>query len=189
MTATTSSPAAAATTSSSGGAGDDTFIWNPGDGSDTIEGQSGNDTLLFNGANVNEKVDITANGSRVRFTRDVANIVMDVNGVENINFNALGGADTITVGDLTGTDVKQVNIDLGGSRQRRRRRGRYGDPQRHRQGRQDQGDHRTATNVTVTGLAETVNILGTDTGDALTIQSGAATTPSMPPASRRESWL
>ena len=27
-------------------------------------------------------------------------------------FNALGGADTITVNDLTGTDVKQVNIDL-----------------------------------------------------------------------------
>jgi Ca2+-binding RTX toxin-like protein len=35
-----------------GGPGDDTFVWNPGDGSDTIEGQSGQDTLLFNGANV-----------------------------------------------------------------------------------------------------------------------------------------
>src|ERR1700760_3715759 len=73
-----------------GGAGDDTFIWNPGDGSDTIEGQSGNDTMQFNGANIAEKIDIEANGSRVRFTRDVANIVMDVNGVENINFKALG---------------------------------------------------------------------------------------------------
>ena len=30
---------------------------------------------------------------------------MDLNGVEHINFNALGGADTITVNDLTGTDV------------------------------------------------------------------------------------
>ena len=65
----------------------------------------GNDTLLFNGANINEKIDISANGSRVRFTRDVANITMDLNDVEAINFNALGGADTITVNDLTGTDV------------------------------------------------------------------------------------
>src|ERR1700760_1430604 len=73
-----------------GGAGDDTFIWNPGDGSDTIEGQAGNDMMQFNGANIAEKIDIEANGSRVRFTRDVANIVMDVNGVENINFKALG---------------------------------------------------------------------------------------------------
>ncbi len=45
------------------GAGDDTFVWNPGDGSDTVEGQAGFDTLLFNGANVNENIDISANGS------------------------------------------------------------------------------------------------------------------------------
>src|SRR4051794_34287997 len=77
------------------GAGDDTFVWNPGDGSDTVEGQTGNDTLLFNGANVAEKIDLSANGSRVRFTRDVASIVMDLNGVEAVDFNALGGADTI----------------------------------------------------------------------------------------------
>ena len=96
-----------------GGAGDDTFVWNPGDGSDVIEGQGGSDTLLFNGANVNENIDISANGSRVRFFRDVANITMDVNGIETIDFRALGGADTITVNDLTGTDVKNVAIDLG----------------------------------------------------------------------------
>jgi Ca2+-binding RTX toxin-like protein len=95
------------------GAGDDTFIWNPGDGSDTVEGQAGLDTLLFNGSNIAEKIDISANGPRVRFTRDVANITMDVNGVETIHFNALGGADNITVGDLTGTGVTQVQLDLG----------------------------------------------------------------------------
>ena len=97
------------------GAGNDTFVWNPGDGSDTVEGQSGTDTLLFNGANINENINISANGSRAQFTRDVANITMDLNGVENIQFNALGGADTITVNDLTGTDVSQVNLDLGGN--------------------------------------------------------------------------
>ena len=94
------------------GDGDDTFVWNPGDGSDTVEGQAGFDTMLFNGANVSEQIAVSANGGRVRFTRDVANIVMDLNGVEGIDFNALGGADTITVNDLTGTDVQQLNIDL-----------------------------------------------------------------------------
>ena len=36
------------------GAGDDTFVWNPGDDNDTLEGQGGFDTMLFNGANVAE---------------------------------------------------------------------------------------------------------------------------------------
>jgi Ca2+-binding RTX toxin-like protein len=95
-----------------GGAGDDIFTWDPGDGSDVIEGQGGHDTMQFSGANVSENIDISANGHRVRFFRDIANITMDLNGVEQIDFQALGGADTITVGDLSGTDVTQVNIDL-----------------------------------------------------------------------------
>jgi Ca2+-binding RTX toxin-like protein len=98
-----------------GGAGDDTFVWNPGDGSDTLEGQTGTDTLAFNGANINENVSISANGNHAEFFRDVANITMDTHGVETIDFNALGGADTVTVNDMTGTDVKQINIDLAAS--------------------------------------------------------------------------
>ena len=94
------------------GAGNDTFIWDPGDGSDMVEGQDGTDTLLFNGANAAENIDISANGGRARFFRDVANVTMDLDDVESIEFNALGGADNIVVGDLTGTDVTQVNIDL-----------------------------------------------------------------------------
>ena len=97
------------------GAGDDTFVWNPGDGSDTVEGQGGADTLQFNGANVNEKIDLSANGSRLRLVRDVGNVTMDVNGVEQVNVVALGGADTITVNDLSPTVVTQVNIDLAGT--------------------------------------------------------------------------
>ncbi len=94
------------------GAGNDTFVWNPGDGSDVVEGGAGSDTLQFNGANVNEKIDISANGGRVRFFRDVANITMDLNSIETIKFTALGGADTIAVHDLSGTGVKQFAIDL-----------------------------------------------------------------------------
>ena len=40
---------------------------------------------------------------------------MDTNGVETVDFNALGGTDVVTVGDLTGTDVKAVNVDLAGT--------------------------------------------------------------------------
>jgi Ca2+-binding RTX toxin-like protein len=59
------------------GNGDDTFVWDPGDGSDTIEGQNGKDTMLFNGANIAEQVALSANGRRLRFFRDIANITMD----------------------------------------------------------------------------------------------------------------
>src|SRR5258708_28671031 len=38
---------------------------------------------------------------------------MGATDTETLDVTALGGADTITVGDLTGTDVSQVNIDLG----------------------------------------------------------------------------
>ena len=40
---------------------------------------------------------------------------MDVNDVENFTINALGGADSIVVNDLTATDVTQVTVNLSGS--------------------------------------------------------------------------
>ena len=100
------------------GSGADSFTWNPGDGSDTIEGQGGNDTLEFNGSNANENIDLSANGSRVRLFRDVANITQDMNGIENLALNTFGGTDDVTVGDLAGTDLQHANVDVsatGGS--------------------------------------------------------------------------
>jgi Ca2+-binding RTX toxin-like protein len=97
------------------GPGADTFTWNPGDDNDTVEGGGGNDTLAFNGANIGEQLAAAANGSRVRFTRDIASITMDLAGVERLAVRALGGADTITIGDLRGTDVEAADIDLSGS--------------------------------------------------------------------------
>jgi predicted lipoprotein with Yx(FWY)xxD motif len=94
------------------GAGDDVFVWDPGDGSDIVEGEAGADTMRFNGANIAEQVDLSANGNRLRFFRVQANITMDTAGLERVDFNALGGADQVTVNDLTGTDVGAVNVDL-----------------------------------------------------------------------------
>ncbi|MET1081499.1 MAG: calcium-binding protein [Burkholderiales bacterium] len=97
------------------GAGNDTFVWNPGDDNDTIEGQAGTDTMLFNGANAAENINISANGGRASFFRNVANVTMDMNDVEAIDFNALGGADNIVVNDMSGTDLDRVNINLAGA--------------------------------------------------------------------------
>jgi Ca2+-binding RTX toxin-like protein len=129
-----------------GGPGDDTFVWSPGDGSDVIEGQAGQDTLIFNGANIGEVIDLSANGQRLRFSRNVANITMDCAGIETVQFNALGGADTITVNDLTGTGVTNVSLDLAtppGS---------------------GQGD----------GAADSVIVKGTDGNDVITVAGDSA---------------
>jgi Ca2+-binding RTX toxin-like protein len=94
------------------GNGNDTFRWDNGEGSDTIEGQNGTDTMVFNGAPVAENVTLSANGGRLTFFRVQGNVTMDTNDVEIVDDNPVGGADSVTVNDLTGTDVKQTNLDL-----------------------------------------------------------------------------
>ena len=97
----------------------------------------------------------------MRFFRNVANVTMDLNDVEQIDFNALGGADNIVVGDLSGTDVTEVNLNLAGAME-----GNAGD------GQADtvtvngtNGDDvlkitGSGTNAAVTGLPARVNITG-----------------------------
>ncbi|MBC7784343.1 MAG: calcium-binding protein, partial [Burkholderiales bacterium] len=153
------------------GAGNDTLVWNPGDDNDTFEGQTGTDTLQFNGANVAENIDISANGGRILFFRNVANVVMDCNDVEIVRYEALGGADVIVVNNLSGTDVTAVNLNLAAV-------GGAGD------GQPDNvivngttGDDVTTVAqsggvVTVAGLAATVNISGSEAAnDRVTINT------------------
>jgi hypothetical protein len=97
------------------GGGNDTFRWDPGEGNDTIEGQEGSDTMLFNGAGVNEQVTLSDVGGRLKFDRAPGAVTMLTNDVEIVDFNALGGIDTVKEADdddLTGTDVTQINLDL-----------------------------------------------------------------------------
>ncbi len=168
------------------GAGDDTFVYNPGDGSDTVEGQDGTDTLRINGLNVRENVDLSANGERVRFSRAPA-LLVDAAGVERVDFNALGGADVVTVNDLTGTDVSKVNVDLAATNG-----GGDGQPDRVVVNATNGDDAidvgGDATIVKVSGLAATTEILhpeiandrlelntlaGTDTVDSGALAAGA----------------
>ena len=94
------------------GSGEDTFVWDQGDGSDVVEGGRGSDTLVFNGFGANEIMAVAASGDRVRFTRVQGTIVMDLDDIEAIDVRPLGGTDTVTVNDVTGTDLTHVDVDL-----------------------------------------------------------------------------
>ena len=124
-----------------GGEGDDQIVWAPGDGSDLVEGEEGTDTLLFIGSNGDELVNVSANGQRLRFFRNPGNITMDCDGIELVDFQALGGRDQVTVDDLAATQVTDVVLDLFNL-----------------QGAAD-------------GLADTIRVIGTATNDVATVTS------------------
>ena len=68
------------------GNGNDFFVWNPGQGSDAVDGGNGiEDVMQFNGANVNETMSLSANGSQAVFLRDPGPIRMDMNDIEIFN--------------------------------------------------------------------------------------------------------
>ncbi len=97
------------------GSGSDTFVWDPGDASDTIDGGPGFDTHVFNGSGGNELMAATADGGQVRFTRNLGGIVMKLNDFEALDVNPIGGGDTVTINDLAGTGLTDVTVDLAGS--------------------------------------------------------------------------
>lgn len=94
------------------GAGNDTARWNPGEGNDLVLGGAGTDTLTFNGSNAAETMSLSANGPQAVLHRDIANIRMDLDQVETVDIAAIGGADTLTVNDLSGTNVRNAALDL-----------------------------------------------------------------------------
>jgi Ca2+-binding RTX toxin-like protein len=94
------------------GSGDDTAGWLPGEGSDLVFGGSGRDTLAFTGAGGDEVMSLTANGGRALFLRSPGSVRMDLADVERLDLDTLGGVDSVSVGDLTGTDIDEATIDL-----------------------------------------------------------------------------
>ena len=68
--------------------------------------------MVFNGSVTSEMFELSANGNRLRLTRNLGNIVMDVNDVERVDLNASNGIDVVTVNDLTSTDVTTLNVSL-----------------------------------------------------------------------------
>ena len=94
------------------GSGSDSFVWNPGDGSDDVDGQRGSDTMVFNGSAADERMSVFANGSQSVLTRNVGTITMNMDSIEGLVLNTLGGADEVVVADLSGTSLGKVDVDL-----------------------------------------------------------------------------
>lgn len=126
--------------------GDDTFVWDQGDGSDIVNGGSGLDTLVFNGFGANEVMAVAASSGRVLFTRVQGNIVMDLDETEAIDVRPLGGTDTVTINDLTGTDLQRVDVDLAA----------------------------VLGGATADGQADSVTVIGTTGGDSISADANGA---------------
>lgn len=94
------------------GSGNDVFRWDPGDGSDVVDGRSGYDTMDFNGAPGAEVMSLAPNGGRSVFLRSPGNIRMDMDSVEALDLDALGGVDAVTVEDMSGTGMRLAEVDL-----------------------------------------------------------------------------
>ena len=90
--------------------GDDEVIWDPGDGSDLVDGSAGFDVMTFNGAGGNEIMEASAIDDGLIFTRDVGNIRMDTERLEQLDVNALGGADKLELTAPLAKDGPQVEF-------------------------------------------------------------------------------
>jgi Ca2+-binding RTX toxin-like protein len=95
------------------GGGNDIYQWDAGDGDDEIDGGSGTDTFRFNGSATGEDLALSIDDGRVLFTRDIGNVTQSLDSVEILDLNAAGGADHITINDLTGAGVTRINVNLG----------------------------------------------------------------------------
>jgi Ca2+-binding RTX toxin-like protein len=94
------------------GNGLDTFNWTAGDGNDIVEGGAGDNFLRMTGSAAGEHFDVSPVGGRIRLTRDVGNVVLDLNRMTRLVVTPAGGADTMHVADLSGTDAKVVTFEL-----------------------------------------------------------------------------
>ncbi|WP_146522014.1 dockerin type I domain-containing protein [Stieleria varia] len=104
-----------------GGADSDLIIWNNGDGSDLMEGGTGNDRVQVNGAGAaasSEMYTVGPNGSRVSLARtNLVAFTLDIAQVEQLDLNtdsSSDNAEVVTVNSLVGTDLQVLNLDAGG---------------------------------------------------------------------------
>jgi Ca2+-binding RTX toxin-like protein len=95
-----------------GGAGNDTMIWNNGDGDDVDNGGDGTDEMLFNNGTADDVMDVApVGGGAHHFHRVGANINIDIDAsTERLNVNAFSGNDTLT--SAPGTTIP-MTIDAG----------------------------------------------------------------------------
>lgn len=93
------------------GVGDDQVLWESGEGNDIIDGGEGFDKLdvtLDEIQPTSLSVSADAEGNVILIADDGTQLT--INGVEDIVFNAGAAGTSITIGDLTGTDIAQDTL-------------------------------------------------------------------------------
>jgi Ca2+-binding RTX toxin-like protein len=96
------------------GTGDDKIQWVSGDGDDTIDAGTGSDLMSLRTSGADDVIALTANGAwaNVVATNSLGTSLLQLFGAETIAITTASGADTVTVSDLTGTGIQQVNTDV-----------------------------------------------------------------------------
>jgi len=111
------------------GDGSDQFTWNPGDGSDHVDGGAGGDTLIFNGSDrtpsgrfETESLRFDSDGSRTTITwqrnrqspPSSEENTMSLSGFELVKAPMAGGPNSVAFDQgFSRSDVRVVRVDLG----------------------------------------------------------------------------
>jgi Ca2+-binding RTX toxin-like protein len=97
------------------GNGDDRFIWNNGDGSDSIDGGKGFDITEVNGAKgAGDEFDLRQAKGQAIFNRlNLGQFTLTNKKIEQFEINGQGGDDSLTVGDLGGSGVQKIVFSGG----------------------------------------------------------------------------
>jgi RTX calcium-binding nonapeptide repeat (4 copies) len=151
-----------------GGKGDDVIRISTSPAPVEVDGGPGSDTFIFDGSFANETMGLGTNGPRARVLHNLGP-VMDLELVEKVILNPGFGDDIITIDDLSGTAVVDVEVNLGIPNSGR-------DFQLDRvivnaTGNDDaiQIGNNGSIQVPVTGLAANLRLLGMDSDDRLRI--------------------
>jgi Ca2+-binding RTX toxin-like protein len=81
-------------------------------GSDRVSGGGGTDLIRLSGTAESDAIGVAANGSRARITRDAGKVRIDAAATERVHLAPLGGADTLTLGSMSGTPVHELALEL-----------------------------------------------------------------------------
>lgn len=95
------------------GNGNDRALARADDGDDTVDGQEGSDVVVVEGDASDEELSLSARGGRAQLLR-ASTPDLDTHGIERLELATGEGADSLTLEDLSGTDLAEVRADLGG---------------------------------------------------------------------------
>src|SRR5262249_42562233 len=100
-----------------GEAGNDRINWQIGDGADALmQGGDGNDHFNIITGDGADNLTLDASGSSVVATlAGSGGVKLTMQNIEGFSVDTRGGADSITVGDMSGTSAQTFSLSLGGT--------------------------------------------------------------------------